>query len=48
MTTNEIQFEQRLNDLILLKALLIAEGEFDEATQREYDHQLDLTFNLNA
>ena len=46
MTEEEIQIEQRLNALILLKALLIAVGEFDEITQREYDQQLDLTFEL--
>lgn len=46
MTEKEIQFEQRLNDLILLKALLIAAGEFDAAEKQEYDKQLDLTFEL--
>lgn len=46
MTEKEIQFEQRLNALILLKALLISDGEFDEVAQQEYDHQLGLTFEL--
>ena len=32
MTKHEKQFEQRLNSLILLKALLIKEKAFDERT----------------
>lgn len=48
MTEKEIQFEQQLNTLILLKALLFSDGEFDGDDQREYDHQLDLTFELIA
>lgn len=48
MTEKEIKFEQELNNLILLKALLISKCEFNETAQREYDHQLDLTFELIA
>ena len=48
MTEKEIQFEEQLNILILLKALLMAVGEFDAAAQQEYDKQLDLTFELIA
>ena len=48
MTTKEIQFENRLNGLILLKALLLAAGEFNVALKQQYDKQLDLTFKLIA
>ena len=33
--TKEKQFEERLNSLILLKALLIKDHEFDEVTQKD-------------
>lgn len=46
MTEKEIQFEQRLNTLILLKVLLLTEGKFDKVEQQHYDHQLDLTVHL--
>ena len=36
--TKEKQFEERLDSLLLLKALLIKDNEFDEVAQREY-HQ---------
>lgn len=44
--TKEEQFEQRLNSLILLKALLIREGSFDEMAQREYSEAWDRVFEL--
>ena len=44
--TKEEQFEQRLNSLILLKALLIREGSFDEAAKREYKAAWDRAFGL--
>ena len=36
MTKHEKQFEERLNSLILLKALLMKEKTFDETTQQAY------------
>lgn len=44
--TKEEQFEQRLSSLILLKALLILEGSFDEAAQKEYKAAWDRAFEL--
>ena len=38
MTKHEKQFEERLNSLILLKALSIKENEFDELTQQAYQN----------
>lgn len=42
--TKEEQFEQRLNYLILLKALLIRDGEFDEVNQQEYNAAWERAF----
>ena len=41
-------FEQQLNSLILLKALLIrnGEGEFDEVAKREYREAWNRAFEL--
>ena len=44
--TKEKQFEQRLDSLLLLKALLIKDNEFDEVAQREYGKALDRAFKL--
>lgn len=46
MNKQEIEFEQRLNSLILLKALLIHEGSFDEVTQRKYSEAWNRAFEL--
>ena len=46
MNEKEIKFEQRLNSLILLKALLIREVEFDEVAKREYNEAWDRAFEL--
>ena len=46
MNEKEIELEQRLNSLILLKALLICDGEFDEVAKREYSEALDRVFDL--
>ena len=46
MNEKEIKFEQRLNSLILLKALLIREGEFDEVAKREYNEAWDRAFEI--
>ena len=44
--TKEKQFEQRLDSLLLLKALLIKDNEFDEVVQREYQQAWDRAFEL--
>ena len=44
--TKEKQFEERLNSLILLKALLIKDHEFDEVTQKEYQAAWEKAFDL--
>ena len=44
--TKEKQFEERLDSLVLLKALLIKDNEFDEVAQREYYKALDRAFEL--
>ena len=44
--TKERQFEERLNSLLLLKALLIKDNEFDEVAQREYHQAWDRAFEL--
>ena len=46
MTKKEKQFEERLNSLILLKALLIKENEFDELTQQAYQNAWEEMFDL--
>ncbi len=46
MNEKQTEFEQRLNSLIILKALLIREGSFDEAAQKEYQAAWDRIFEL--
>ena len=46
MTKHEKQFEERLNSLILLKALLIKEKAFDEMAQQEYQQTWEEMFDL--
>ena len=46
MTKKEKQFEERLNSLILLKALLIKENTFDEGAQQEYQKAWEEMFEL--
>ena len=46
MTRNEKQFEERLNSLILLKALLMKENKFDEVTQQAYHKAWEEMFDL--
>ena len=36
MTNQQKQFKERLDSLILLKALLIKDNEFNEVAQKEY------------
>lgn len=40
------QFEERLNSLVLLKALLIKENEFDNLVQKEYQKAWERAFKL--
>lgn len=42
----EKNFEERLDSLLLLKALLIQDNEFDEEVQKEYQKAGDRTFEL--
>lgn len=44
--TKEKQFEERLDSLLLLKALLMKDNEFDEAAQKEYHEAWERTFDL--
>lgn len=46
MTHKEKQFEERLNSLFLLKALLMKDNEFDEPTQQAYQEAWEHTFDL--
>ncbi|MBS3201957.1 hypothetical protein J0J80_10575 [Turicibacter bilis] len=46
ITKHEKQFEERLNSLILLKALLIKENAFDEGTQQVYQNAWEEMFDL--
>lgn len=46
MAKHEKQFEERLNSLILLKALLIKENKFDEGAQQEYQKAWKEMFEL--
>ena len=46
MTEKERQFEERLDSLILLKALLIKNNEFDEVIQKEYHEAWERAFDL--
>ena len=42
----EILFEERLDALILLKTLLIKNGEFHSQEEEEYNQALDHAFEL--
>ena len=44
--TKEKQFEQRLDSLLLLKALLIKDNEFDDVAQKEYHEAWERAFKL--
>ena len=44
--TKEKQFEERLDSLLLLKALLIKDNEFDEVVQKEYHQAWETAFKL--
>ena len=44
--TKEKQFEERLDSLLLLKALLIKDNEFDEVAQREYQAAWERALDL--
>ena len=44
--TKEQQFEERLDSLLLLKALLIKDNEFDEVAQKEYHQAWERAFKL--
>lgn len=46
MTNKEKEFEERLNSLILLKALLMKDKEFDERIQQAYQEAWERTFDL--
>ena len=46
MKENEKQFEERLDSLFLLKALLIKDNEFDEVTQKEYQKVWERAFDF--
>ena len=46
MTHKEKQFEERLNYLFLLKALLMKDNEFDEPTHQVYQEAWECTFDL--
>ena len=46
MTKHKKRFEERLNSLILLKALLIKENTFDEGAQQEYHKAWEEVFDL--
>ena len=46
MTEKEKQFEERLDSLLLLKALLIKDNEFDEMAQKKYQQAWDRAFKL--
>ncbi len=45
-TEKEIAFEERLDSLILLKELLIRNGEFHGQEEEEYYQALDRAFEL--
>ena len=44
--TKEKQFEERLDSLVLLKALLIKDNEFDDVAQKEYQEGWERAFEL--
>ena len=46
MTNQQKQFKERLDSLILLKALLIKDNEFDEVAQQQCHKALERAFDL--
>lgn len=44
--TKEKQFEERLDSLVLLKALLIKDNEFDDVAKKEYREEWERAFKL--
>ena len=44
--TKEKQFEERLDSLVLLKALLIKDNEFDDVAKKEYREAWEIAFKL--
>ena len=46
MIEKEKQFEERLDSLVLLKALLIKDNEFDDVAQKEYHAAWERAFKL--
>lgn len=44
--TKEKQFEERLDSLVLLKALLIKDNEFDDVAKKEYREAWERAFKL--
>ena len=46
MTEKEKQFEERLDALILLKALLLKNNEFNEVEQKKYQGVWNKVFKL--
>lgn len=46
MSNKEKEFEERLNSLILLKALLMKENTFDEEAQQAYQNAWEEVFEL--
>lgn len=44
--TQEKQFEEILDSLLLLKALLIKDNEFDDVAQKEYHEAWERAFKL--
>ena len=48
MTDKQKQFEERLESLILLKALLIKDNKFYEVAQKEYQEAWERAFDLLA
>lgn len=46
MAHKEKQFEEQLNSLVLLKALLMKDNEFDEPTQQAYQESWEHTCDL--
>ena len=44
--TKEKQFEERLDSLVLLKALLIKDNEFDDVAQKVYHEAWERAFKL--
>ena len=44
--TKEKQFEERLDSLVLFKALLIKDNEFEDVAQKEYHEAWKRAFKL--